>query len=278
MDFLFENKTLQDCISNEYLAKLFCASKKSDCLNDNQIFSLLDKYGLFESIILYHINPKFENEAFRTKFIEKFYKSYYKSDINYQLFCVPFLYRLFTKINNSDLTAVTRFNIALKITKAIIAQDETLDKETLLTILELLQAYDNKPEFLAETLWREYNKAHESEENKKETLRFAEKTSGIKYKDYDEHSFIAYKGIKKDNTSTMTSRIIYKVGNIYTDICDKDDADNSFGLSVWDYINAKVYCSEKIIKVRIFFKDLHYISFKDGKIRTNRFEVLEEVN
>lgn len=45
----------------------------------------------------------------------------------------------------------------------------------MLTILELLQAYDNKPEFLAETLWREYNKAHEPEENKKETLRFAEK-------------------------------------------------------------------------------------------------------
>lgn len=46
----------------------------------------------------------------------------------------------------------------------------------------------------------------------------------------------------------MTSRIIYKVGNIYTDICDKDDVDNSFGLSVWDYINAKVYCSEKLLK------------------------------
>ena len=74
MDFLFENKTFQDCTSNEYFARLFCASKKSDCLNDNQIFSLLDKYGLFESIILYHINPRFENEAFRTKFIEKFYR------------------------------------------------------------------------------------------------------------------------------------------------------------------------------------------------------------
>ena len=36
--------------------------------------------------------------------------------------------------------------------------------------------------------------------------------------------------------------------------------------------------AEKIIKERIFYKDLHYISFKDGKIRTNRFEVLEEVN
>lgn len=27
MDFLFENKTFQDCTSNEYFAKLFCASK-----------------------------------------------------------------------------------------------------------------------------------------------------------------------------------------------------------------------------------------------------------
>ena len=277
MDFLFENKTFQDSTSNEYLAKLFCASKKSGCLNDNQIFSLLDRYGLFESIILYHINPKFEDETFRNKFIEKFYESYYKCEVNYQLFCVPFLYRLLVKINSFDLKIITQFDIALKIAKAIIAQDESLDKETLLTILEMLQVYDNKPEFLAETLWREYNKVHEPEKNKKETLRFAEKTSGIKYEDYDEHSFIAYKGIKKDNTSTMTSRIAYEVGNTYTDICDKCDVDNSFGLSVWDYKNAKVYCSEKIIKVRIFFKDLHYISFKDGKIRTNRFEVLEEV-
>ena len=38
------------------------------------------------------------------------------------------------------------------------------------------------------------------------------------------------------------------------------------------------YPKNTVIKVRIFFKDLHYISFKDGKIRTNRFEVLEEVN
>lgn len=41
MDFLFENKTFQDCTSNEYFARLFCASKKSDCLNDNQIFLCL---------------------------------------------------------------------------------------------------------------------------------------------------------------------------------------------------------------------------------------------
>lgn len=38
------------------------------------------------------------------------------------------------------------------------------------------------------------------------------------------------------------------------------------------YIVLKNYQSKNI------FKDLHYISFKDGKIRTNRFEVLEEVN
>ena len=55
MDFLFENKTFQDCTSNEYFARLFCASKKSDCLNDNQIFSLLDKYGLIQDLKMKHL-------------------------------------------------------------------------------------------------------------------------------------------------------------------------------------------------------------------------------
>lgn len=50
--------------------------------------------------------------------------------------------------------------------------------------------------------------------------------------------------------------------------------ENSFGLSAWTYENAKAYCSDLVIEVKIFIEDIAAIVHDGGKIRCTKFEVL----
>ena len=97
---------------------------------------------------------------------------------------------------------------------------------------------------------------------------------------YDCHDdyFIAYKGIRSDNYSKYNFQYQYFVGETYESFADYSSDENSFGLSAWTYDKAKKYCNEKIIKVKIYYKDVARVVYNGGKIRCCKFEVLEEVN
>jgi len=65
----------------------------------------------------------------------------------------------------------------------------------------------------------------------------------------------------------------------YTTHCDCNlYEENSFGFGCWDYENAKEYCDEKIIKVRINIEDLGAcVLSNNNKLRASKITVLEEV-
>ncbi len=89
---------------------------------------------------------------------------------------------------------------------------------------------------------------------------------------------IAYKGIRSDNYSKYNFQYKYEVGNHYTSTCDCNiDEENSFGLSAWTLEDAKGYCNEKIIKVKIYLSELGCIVHDGHKLRCHGFEVIEEL-
>lgn len=96
------------------------------------------------------------------------------------------------------------------------------------------------------------------------------------YEYYDDY-FIAYKGIRSDNYSAYNFQYQYFLGNIYESNADYSNEEDSFGLSAWTHKKVKEYCNEKIIKVKIYYKDVARVVHNGGKIRCCKFEVLEEV-
>ncbi len=96
------------------------------------------------------------------------------------------------------------------------------------------------------------------------------------YECYDDY-FIAYKNIRNDNYSHYNFQYKYEVGGVYESHADHTSEKNSFGLSAWTYKKAKEYYNGKIIKLKIYYKDVARIVYDGGKIRCTRFEVLEEV-
>ena len=98
------------------------------------------------------------------------------------------------------------------------------------------------------------------------------------YEVTDNKYIIAYKGIRSDNYSVFNFQYKYEIGKTYESHCDCNINDkNSFGLSAWNLKNAKIYCNEKILKVKIAIKDIGAIVRKENKIRCFKFEVMEEV-
>ncbi len=93
---------------------------------------------------------------------------------------------------------------------------------------------------------------------------------------YDDY-FIAYKAIRSDNYSSYNFKYKYKAGRVYESHADHTAEEESFGLSAWTYEMAKEYCNEKIIKVKIYYKDVARIVNNGSKIRCTKFEVIEEV-
>ena len=98
------------------------------------------------------------------------------------------------------------------------------------------------------------------------------------YEIIDNKFIIAYKGIRSDNYSKINFQYKYEVGKTYESTCDCNiNNENSFGLSAWTLTEARKYCNEKIIKVKININDLGCIVHKGNKLRCRKFTVLGEV-
>ena len=86
--------------------------------------------------------------------------------------------------------------------------------------------------------------------------------------------FIAYKGIRSDRYSKFNFQYKYEKGGIYESWCDCTNNENSFGLSVWDEPNARDYCDELVVKVKVNYEDVGRVVHNGGKIRCFKIEVL----
>ena len=87
--------------------------------------------------------------------------------------------------------------------------------------------------------------------------------------------FIAYKGIRSDRYSKFNFQYKYEKGGIYESWCDCTNNENSFGLSVWDEPNARDYCDELVVKVKVNYEDVGRVVHNGGKIRCFKIEVLD---
>ena len=90
-----------------------------------------------------------------------------------------------------------------------------------------------------------------------------------------EDYFIAYKGIRSDRYSAFNFQYKYLPGNTYTCFADGSRNENSFGLSVWDESNARDYCSELVVKCKIFYEDVARVVHDGGKIRCSKVTILD---
>ena len=91
------------------------------------------------------------------------------------------------------------------------------------------------------------------------------------YEDY----FIAYKGIRRDRYSRFNFQYQYLKGHTYETWCDCSDNEDSFGFSAWTEDEARNYCDELIIRVKIRYEDVGRIVYDGGKIRCFKLEVLD---
>ena len=105
-----------------------------------------------------------------------------------------------------------------------------------------------------------------------------EKTSYKIKEDEGGKYILAHKGIRSDNYSKYNFQYKYEIGQEYESNCDCYlEVDNSFGLSAWTLKDAKNYCNEKIILVKIYLKDIGAIVHDGGKIRCFKFKVMKEL-
>jgi len=112
------------------------------------------------------------------------------------------------------------------------------------------------------------------EEKKKEILK-----TGL-YECYNDY-FIAYKAVRRDRLSLFNCQYIYKKGKIYKTFADVSSNENSFGFGCGTLDYAKEYGRDilsmsniKIIKVKIYYKDVARIVYNGEKIRAFKITIL----
>lgn len=92
------------------------------------------------------------------------------------------------------------------------------------------------------------------------------------HKDY----FIAYKSIRNDRYSHFNFQYQYLPNEVYEAHCDCTYNENSFGLSVWTYEEAKNYNNNGlIVKVKVRYEDVGRLVHDSNKIRCSKIEILE---
>ena len=87
--------------------------------------------------------------------------------------------------------------------------------------------------------------------------------------------FLAYKGIRSDRYSKFKFQYKYEKDGIYESWCDCSNDENSFGLSVWDEPNAREYCKELVLLVKVNYEDVGRVVYNGGKIRCFKIEILD---
>ena len=90
-----------------------------------------------------------------------------------------------------------------------------------------------------------------------------------------EDYFIAYKGIRADRYSKFNFRYQYLKGHTYKTWCDCSDDENSFGFSAWTEEEAREYCDELVVRVKVRYEDVGRVVHNGGKIRCFKMEILD---
>ena len=90
-----------------------------------------------------------------------------------------------------------------------------------------------------------------------------------------EDYFIAYKGIRADRYSNYNFQYQYLKGHTYETWCDCSDDENSYGFSAWTEEEAREYCDELVVRVKVRYEDVGRVVHKGGKIRCFKLEVLD---
>lgn len=94
------------------------------------------------------------------------------------------------------------------------------------------------------------------------------------YECYDDY-FIAYKGIRLNRRSVYKISYTYDKGSICEAYPDYNNVYCSFGLHVAPKQNARNFCSELLIRCKVYYKDVAYCSKVRGRIRCSKLEVLD---
>ena len=90
-----------------------------------------------------------------------------------------------------------------------------------------------------------------------------------------EDYFIAYKGIRADRYSTYNFQYQYLKGHTYETWCDCSDNENSYGFSAWTEKEARDYCNELVVRVKVRYEDVGRVVHDGGKIRCFKMEILD---
>ena len=90
-----------------------------------------------------------------------------------------------------------------------------------------------------------------------------------------EDYFIAYKGIRSDRYSKWNFQYQYMKGETYETWCDCSGDENSYGFSAWTEKEARDYCNELVVRVKVRYEDVGRVVHNGGKIRCFKLEVLD---
>ena len=90
-----------------------------------------------------------------------------------------------------------------------------------------------------------------------------------------EDYFIAYKGIRVDRYSNFNFQYQYLKGKTYETWCDCSAEECSFGFSAWTENEARKYCDELVVRVKIRYEDVGRVVHDGGNIRCFKMEVLD---
>ena len=90
-----------------------------------------------------------------------------------------------------------------------------------------------------------------------------------------EDYFIAYKGIRSDRYSKYNFQHQYLKGHTYETWCDCSFDENSYGFSAWTEEDARNYCDELVVRVKVRYEDVGRVVHNGGKIRCSKLEILD---
>ena len=90
-----------------------------------------------------------------------------------------------------------------------------------------------------------------------------------------EDYFIAYKVIGCVRYSAYNFHYQYLKGETYETWCDCSDEEDSYGCSAWTEKEARDYCKELVVRVKVRYEDVGRVVHDGGKIRCFKMEILD---
>lgn len=286
---LLAGKSFEEICKSPILRKTYFSSMASGVLKEEKIIDIIKRYGLFEELIIFHINEYLDanmsdelcevilNNKHNIKKIFYFNEfalnsllDYLRKDCNAQR-----LFAFYLK-ETPDYYAEFLENLVDAKLNYRIGFDEfkTLLKEFVIPF----NVMNFSSDFLTEA-WVKWQPLNSSEKSIVNMLEIAHMVCGEVYDvTPDKNYILAFKGVKQNYTSTFSDRYTYLPKHEYTCDCDADMYnDNSYGLSAWYKDDASTYCDERVLCVKINFDDIKYVNLYNGKLRASRMYVEGEV-